>query len=94
MLATMTEPTTYNGWTNHATWVVGLHLMDDIVEIVLDDIDYWKKDELTEAAQLFKDHVEDLIDESELNPFIQDLLDTSSINYRELGQAMLNRVFP
>ena len=89
----MTEPTTYNGWTNHATWVVALHLMDDTVDYVRGDIECWTKDDFADAAQVFKDHVDDLIEESEIDSLLLDLLDTSSINYEELGKVMLERAF-
>ena len=82
--------TGYNGWTNHSTWAVGLHLMDTIVEIIIDDIDYWKKEDVTDAAQVFKDHIEDAIEMSDMNPLLLDLLDTDSINYQELGQHALD----
>jgi hypothetical protein len=36
---------TYNGWRNHSTWAIGLHLMDTVVEIIMDDKDNWDIEE-------------------------------------------------
>lgn len=87
--------TTYNGWTNRSTWAVGLHLMDSVVELIQEGGEIWSADDVTAAAELFKEIIAEMLDDSEIAtfPLLWDLLDTSSINYHELGQHALDAVF-
>ena len=76
---------TYNGWTNHATWVVALHLSDVVVDIINDNYESISD---TEAAAIYQDMFEQMLDDSAIAtfPLLWDLLDTSSINWLELGR--------
>lgn len=87
--------TTYNGWTNYATWLVGLHLMDSVVELIQEDGDVWSADDVNDAAELFKEIIAEMLDDSGIAtfPLLWGLLDTNSINYDELGQHALDAVF-
>jgi hypothetical protein len=88
--------TTYNGWANRETWAIGLHLMDTVVDWINDDIDAWSKDDTKDAAVLFQDLVAEQIEGAELSstfPLLLDLLDLSSVNWKELGQSALDSVF-
>lgn len=87
--------TTYNGWTNHATWAVGLHLMDSVIELIQEDGDVWSADDVNDAAELFKEIIAEMLDDSGIAtfPLLWELLDTNSINYDELGQHALDAVF-
>jgi hypothetical protein len=88
--------TTYNGWTNRETWAIGLHLMDDVTSWIQNDIGEWKKDESKDAGQLFRDLVDDMIEQSDLAEdysLLLDLIDLSAVNWDELGQHALDAVF-
>jgi hypothetical protein len=84
--------TGYNGWTNHSTWAVGLHLMDAVTEWIIDDKESWANDadNASDAGDLFRTWIDEMIEDSNINPLLIDLLDTDSINYQELGQHALD----
>lgn len=86
---------TYNGWTNRETWAIGLHLMDSVVEWIIDDKDAWSKDDTKDAAAMFQDLVAEQMEECGLPtfPLLWDLLDLSSVNWQELGQHALDAAF-
>ena len=88
------EGNTYNGWRNHATWAVGLHLMDTVTAWILDDIDEWgtKPDDIDTAGELFETLVDEMIEECELAkfPLLADLLDDGDIDYYGLGEHALD----
>ena len=80
--------TTYNGWRNHATWAIGLHLMDTVTAWIIEDLDTWGNDnDLERAAGLFQDLLEEQLEASGLMtyPLLNDLLDTSDIDWHSLG---------
>ena len=79
---------TYNGWRNHSTWVIGLHLMDTVVEIIMDDKDNWDIEEADQAGQLFQDLLEEQIAMSELDkfPLLMDLFNATDVDWYALGQ--------
>jgi hypothetical protein len=79
--------TTYNGWRNHATWAIGLHLMDTVTAWIMDDAENWAAADVEQAAGLFQDLVEEQLDASGLMtyPLLNDLLDTSDIDWHSLG---------
>ena len=88
--------TTYNGWTNRETWAIGLHLMDGITEQIIEDKDDWAAADSTEAGRLFQAFVEDMIEEADLADqysLLLDLLDTTQVNWQELGQHALDAAF-
>ena len=88
--------TTYNGWTNRETWVIGLHLMDILTNHIIDDIDEWAVTDTMEAGQMFQDHVDEIIEEADLSylhTLLLDLIDTSQVNWEELGQHALDAAF-
>ena len=80
--------TTYNGWRNLATWAIGLHLMDTVTAWIIEDLDTWgNDDDLGRAAGLFQDLLEEQLEASGLMtyPLLNDLLDTSDIDWHSLG---------
>lgn len=87
--------TRYNGWTNRETWAVGLHLMDTVVEWIADDIDAWTADDVDAAAELFKDLIAEMLEDSGIAtyPLLWDLLDLTTVDYKELGEHALEAVF-
>ena len=88
--------TTYNGWTNRETWAIGLHLMDELTIHIIEDIDEWAITDTMEAGQMFKDFVDEMIDEADLADhysLLLDLLDLSQVDWEELGQHALNAAF-
>jgi hypothetical protein len=95
MLATMTEPTTYNGWHNRATWLLNVHFGDLVIGWIIDDKEEWSINDIDQAADLFTDLLQEQIEESEISnyPFLMDLLDDADIDYHALGKTALEAVF-
>ena len=88
--------TTYNGWTNRETWAIGLHLMDSVVEWIMEDIEEWAKDDTEAAGQVFRELVDEMIEEADLADgfsLLLDLIDISTVNWEELGQHALDTAF-
>jgi hypothetical protein len=87
-----TEPTGYNGWRNHATWAIGLHLMDTVTSWIIEDRSEWDEADTEQAAGLFQDLLAEQLELSELMsyPLLNDLLDTSDIDWQALGQHALD----
>lgn len=88
----MTSDTTYNGWRNHATWAIGMHLMDTVTAWIVDDIDNWAAADVKQAGGLFQDLVDEQIELANLPAFglLMDLLDTSDIDWQTLGSHALD----
>lgn len=88
--------TTYNGWRNHATWAIGLHLMDTVVATIADDIEEWANDASNNnhwaAAQLFRELVDEQIELADLPSFglLMDLLDNHDVDWFALGRHALD----
>ena len=83
---------TYNGWRNHATWAIGLHLMDTVTGWIIDDPESWgKANDLEAAAGLFRDLVDEQVEMAGLDSFslLMDLLDTGDVDWYSLGRSAL-----
>jgi hypothetical protein len=85
---------TCNGWRNHATWAIGLHLMDTVVQWIDDDLGAWTTTDgadIGAAAQLFQDLVDEQIELADMPSagLLMDLLDTSDVDWCALGRAAL-----
>lgn len=87
---------TYNGWTNRETWAIGLHLMDTAVDWIIDSKNEWSENDTKDAGQLFKDLLDEMIEETGINTnysLLLDLIDVSAVNWKELGQHALDAAF-
>lgn len=64
MTTTTEERTTYNGWTNYATWRVNLELCDDTVNALLQDIPQYQEpfDGLSALADYLQESCEFAVD--------------------------------
>jgi len=85
--------TTYNGWRNHATWVIGLHLMDTVVCWINDDLGSWgTTDDLEAATDLFRELLAEQMEMSAIAtfPLLWELLDTSDVDWYSLGRHALD----
>lgn len=87
----MTEQT-YNGWTNRATWLTGLHFGEAIKEDLQDQVNDAEIDQETSNRDI-ADHIEAYVsaflDEEvdSLSSFLQDMLDLSEIDYYDLARS-------
>jgi hypothetical protein len=85
----MTPDTTYNGWTNYATWRVNLEILADI------DLRDWfdTKPDTRDVADFLKEHVEDALDsEMDSQPslaFSYAMAFVSDVNWHEIARAKL-----
>ena len=94
MCISTTANQAFNGWRNHATWATALHLSDVVESWIQDDIEEWTKEETEEASNLFRELVEEMLEQADnLNPLLTDLLDIESIDWDELGENALESVF-
>jgi hypothetical protein len=85
--------TTYNGWTNYATWRVNLEIFDglsirDILSGISDDLSCY------DAAAALKDTAETLICDQAPEGLARDyaLAFISDVNWREIAAHMLEGV--
>ena len=71
--------TKYNGWTNRETWLVNLWFGEHFDALTEEGV---KVD-----AEWIQDYVEEIVeaDTNTSGGFVRDLVNTSSINYRELA---------
>ena len=70
--------------------------MDELTTHIIEDIDEWAITDTVEAGQMFKDFVDEMIDEADLADhysLLLDLLDISQVNWEELGQHALEAAF-
>ena len=70
--------------------------MDELTTHIIEDIDEWAITDTVEAGQMFKDFVDEMIDEADLADhysLLLDLLDLSQVDWEELGQHALNAAF-
>jgi hypothetical protein len=78
--------TTYNGWTNYATWRVNLEIFDGY-----DSRDFMLPREPSDAAAALKDMAETLICDQAPEGLARDyaLAFISDVNWREIATHML-----
>ena len=82
--------TTYNGWTNYATWRVNLEIFDGF-----NVVDEWglERETLTESelAFILKEHAEELVSESTPEGLALDyaLAFMAGVNWHEIAGHML-----
>ena len=78
---------TYNGWTNHSTWLVNIWLGDDVQAWINDsDCEEW---DLDSVESVFKDFVEELTNQQEMAyGLLSDLLQSAvdDVDWRELAE--------
>lgn len=85
--------TTYNGWTNYATWRVNLELIDDIQ----DKETFFGISEYTEAYELAK-YIEQYVEECLSNDMPNELTLSyamafiAEVNWYEIAQHLIEEV--
>lgn len=84
----MTTDTTYNGWTNYATWRVNIECIDGINLYEMD----WPKDDIHSLADTLKWHVEDYIAWHTSEGIGRDyaLAFLSDVNWHEIARHMVD----
>jgi hypothetical protein len=84
---------TYNGWTNYATWRVGLEIFDGFNPIEDWDLE---RETLTESelAELLQEHAEELVSQTAPEGLALDyaLAFMSDVNWHEIAEHMLEEV--
>lgn len=80
--------TSYNGWTNYATWRVNLEIFDALGE----DLKYmdWHKLDKYDLAQALKDYANELIEQDAKEGLALDYARAflADVNWYEIGDAM------
>lgn len=56
---------TYNGWTNYATWRINLEVFDGLEPNDLGCFSRYKEPDLTEVADCLSDYVDSILGETE-----------------------------
>jgi hypothetical protein len=80
--------TTYNGWTNYATWRVNLEIFDgiDLMDYGLEKLDAY------ELSQCLKDNARDIIENTSTEGIARDyaMAFLDYVNWRELAEHYLS----
>ena len=82
----MTTDTTYNGWTNYATWRVNLEIFDGLTS------DYYGTNDTTRLAQELRDHAEEIIEATTTEPGLARdyaMAFLGDVNWREIARALI-----
>ena len=82
----MTTDTTYNGWTNYATWRVNLEIFDGLTS------DYYGTNDTTRLAQELRDHAEEIIEATTSEPGLARdyaMAFLGDVNWREIARALI-----
>jgi len=81
------KDTTYNGWTNYATWRVNLEMFDgiDLMDYGLEKLDAY------ELSQCLKDNARDIIENTSTEGITRDyaMAFLEDVNWRELAEHYL-----
>ena len=82
----MTTNTTYNGWTNYATWRVNLEIFDG-----MDGVGFDLDQEPYDLGHDLKSYAEELIDATSQEGLARDyaLAFLNDVNWREIAQHMI-----
>lgn len=84
---------TYQGWTNHPTWLCALWLnKDQSLQDMAQDVCRTNGEMLQEAAQSLHDMVDDMLDDQLAqgrSGFVSDILSAflADVNWKELAQS-------
>jgi hypothetical protein len=76
--------TTYNGWTNYATWRINLEMFDGVDLACMG----WQKLDSYDLGRALKDYAEEMIEETSTAGLARDyaLAFLSDVNWRELAE--------
>ena len=83
----MSKDTTYNGWTNYATWKINLEMFDGI-----NPNDYWMMDR-ADIDQILPDLLKEYVDEwVQGNDFTIGLADAflADVNWHEIAKHIID----
>jgi hypothetical protein len=82
----MATDTTYNGWTNYATWRVNLEIFDGLTS------DYYGTNDTTRLAQELRDHAEEIIEATTTEAGLARdyaLAFLGDVNWREIARHLI-----
>ena len=81
-----TPDTTYNGWTNYATWRVNLEIFDGLTS------DYYGTNDTTRLAQELRQHAEEIIKATTTEPGLARdyaMAFLGDVNWREIARHLI-----
>jgi len=84
------EKTTYNGWTNYATWRVNLEIFDSMEPQDLDlDPDQLDSVDISDLSDSMKDYVEQMIEQGSQDGLAKDyaLAFLGDVNWYEIAEV-------
>lgn len=91
-MTTTTEATTYNGWTNYATWRVNLELIDDKINWLVEDINGESLDpfaSVIELADNLKEYAEYAVDPEDADTLAHQYANAflADVNWYEIAKT-------
>jgi hypothetical protein len=80
--------TTYNGWTNYATWRVNLEILDDYVSSLVGTGPVW--DDVAHCTVTLRDYVDETMSDTGAESFVLDYARAfvSDVDFHEIAQAI------
>jgi hypothetical protein len=87
------EKTTYNGWTNYATWRVNLEIFDSMEPQDLDlDPDQLDSVDLSDLSDSMKDYAEQMIEQGSQDGLAKDyaLAFLGDVNWYEIAEMWVD----
>lgn len=88
------KDTTYNGWTNYATWRVNLEMFDNIPLSDFDGmerVNEWRQPDIQWLADAMQERAEYYVECASSEGFARDyaLAFMSDVNWREIAEHMI-----
>jgi len=86
----MAKDTTYNGWTNYATWRINLELCSDYLEAMREDGELDGYDDVHRLAELLEEYTEEIVvgdNNSLMSSYALAFLD--GVNWYEIAEIAL-----
>lgn len=99
----MSTDTTYNGWTNRATWVVNLHLEELFYSLTLDHLrqevaslgaeEVADQRHTSDIADLLRSSLEEILEELRLPGLVTDLMIEEQIDWYDIAEHHISTAY-